>query len=70
MAPIIPTYRPIVTPERAAIGIAVFAVLCSVFLVADVAYGGASPHAKAGALVLTCDAPPLAEPGDGKPTHF
>jgi hypothetical protein len=70
MAPIIPTHRPIVTPERTAVGIAVVAVLCSVFLIADAAYGGARDHAQSGALVLTCDARPLAEPGDGKPTHF
>ena len=33
MAPIIPTQRPIVTPERAAIVVAIAAVACSVFLV-------------------------------------
>ena len=33
MAPIIPTHRPIVTPERAAIGVAIVALACSLFLV-------------------------------------
>lgn len=33
MAPIIPTHRPIVTPERAAIGVALVALACSLFLV-------------------------------------
>lgn len=33
MAPIIPTRRPIVTPERAAIGVAIVALACSLFLV-------------------------------------
>lgn len=33
MAPIIPTHRPIVTPERAAVGIAIVALACSLFLV-------------------------------------
>jgi|GEM_PF-2575295 hypothetical protein len=32
MAPIIPTHRPWFTPERAAIGVAVLSLLCSVFL--------------------------------------
>ena len=35
MAPIIPTHRPWLTPERAAIGVAVLSLLCSVFLAVD-----------------------------------
>lgn len=69
MTPIIPTHRPLLTPERTAIAIAVGAVLCSVFLVAEVAYGSSAEPAAARA-VVSCDAPPLVEPGDGKPVHF
>lgn len=43
MAPIIPTHRPWFTPERAAIGVAVLSLLCSVFLAVDAAR--ASPSA-------------------------
>ncbi|MBE7418897.1 MAG: hypothetical protein HS128_14370 [Ideonella sp.] len=42
MAPIIPTYRPIVTAARAAVVVAIAAVACSVFLVFSPAVHAAS----------------------------
>ena len=42
MAPIIPTCRPLVTPLRAAIIVAVLASACSVVLALDGRYGAAS----------------------------
>jgi len=45
MAPIIPTYRPIVTATRAAVAVAIAAVACSVFLAFSPAVHAASPSA-------------------------
>lgn len=45
MAPVIPTHRPIVTPERAAIAIAAMAVASSLFLAFGAARADAPPRA-------------------------
>ena len=45
MAPVIPTHRPFVTPERAAIAVAVVAVACSLFLAFGVARSDPAPAA-------------------------
>ncbi len=56
MAPIIPTHRPWLTPQRAAIGVAVLSLLCSVFLAVDVAQAGSMQAADAGRDAAGCAA--------------
>jgi len=46
MAPIVPTYRPLLTPERAAIAVAVAAVASSLFLAFGAARSEASPPSR------------------------
>jgi len=54
MAPIVPTYRPLVTPTRTAIAIALVAVFCSVFLAVDAAQGRAGADALTAGSIESC----------------
>lgn len=46
MAPIVPTYRPLLTPERAAIAVAVAALASSLFLAFGAGRSEASPPSR------------------------
>lgn len=54
MAPIVPTYRPLVTPTRSAIAVALVAVVCSVFLAVDAAHGHSGSDALATSAIVSC----------------
>jgi hypothetical protein len=59
MAPIVATYRPLVTPTRAAIAVAIAAVVCSVFLAAGAAQGRSDAEVLAAGSIQFCARPPV-----------
>jgi len=67
MAPIIPTHRPLVTPERAAIAVAVAAVASSLF----VAFGAGRSEASPASLpALACPEPTATASWEGLQSPF